>query len=132
MSFPQTTYPTTYGDRPVRNRPLVSNTSILILSAFIIGMVSGRSVDPTFQAYMYAAGAAGLLAYFSLERLARFRRQRAVRRAYEQAANNLERRIDRHIQRGDMHALRRRRAFPVSQHEEQYLTVTSAGRPWVY
>ena len=80
-------------------RPLVSRTTILILSAFLIGLFAGRTTDPDLRMLLYLTGAAGLVSYVGLGHLARRRRERSQQRALKKAAERLETRVSRHVPR---------------------------------
>lgn len=88
-------------------RPLLSHTTILILSSFLIGIAAGRMTTPNSELMVYFTGVFGLVAYFGLGQLARKRQERAELRALERAAHQLESRMDRHIPRGAMFRNRR-------------------------
>ena len=106
---------------------ILSHSSILILSGFLIGLAACRGVHPELQANVCLAGVAGLISYFGLGLLARQRQQRADRVARQQAAWRMERRIHRHVPRlAPMHARRCERT--VAATDEQYLTVPSVSR----
>jgi hypothetical protein len=110
------------------DRPLVSPTSILILSAFLIGAVSTRLADSSLDLPVFAAGTLGAFAYF----YAGYRRERNRRRAALQARATtiaeVESRFSRHVSHiaevGPHSATARRRAM-----EHQYLTVVMSRPP---
>lgn len=78
---------------PPPEAPLVSVTSILILSAFLIGMAVGNVLGTELEPYVLACGLSGLLAFIGLE-LAAFRRKI---QALEEEKRHIEHRLDRHI-----------------------------------
>ena len=74
-------------------RPLVSNTSILILSAFLIGTVIGNAVEEDLSPFVMACGLSGFLAFIALE-LASERRTIDSRAAIDA---EVSRRLDKHV-----------------------------------
>ena len=80
-------------------KPLLSHSTVLILSGFLIGMVCRRIADPRIEVLVFAVGVLGVVAYIGLDQVARRRQERAHRTAAERANQDLERRIDRHIAR---------------------------------
>jgi len=76
-------------------QPLISHSSILILSIFLIGLVSGQALEPDVRLYGFCAGAAGMVIYFLLDVLKTQRIQRARRRAVKRLSG----RLDRHVPR---------------------------------
>ncbi len=108
-------------------KPLLSHSSILILSGFLIGVVVRRMANPSVEVYVFAAGLIGIFCYLALDRLAQRRQQRAERIELEQANNNLDRRISRHIPQEPQ--VRSSRPLPVHRGtERQYQTVVSSSR----
>lgn len=103
-------------------RHRLSRSSILILSGFLAGLASARTVSANTQLLMSSAAAAGLCAYLSFEHLARLRQRRNDRIAVERMMDRLERRLDRHIPRG---STVRRPSGARRQHklDRQFLTV---------
>lgn len=72
---------------------LVSVTSILIFSSFLIGMAVGNVLGSELEPYVLACGLSGFLAFIGLE-LAAFRRKML---ALEEEKRNIEHRLDRHV-----------------------------------
>lgn len=81
--------------RQAAANPLLSHSTILILSIFLIGLVSGQSLQPDVRLYGFGAGAAGMTIYFLLDVL-KDRRKRVQRR---KAVKRLSNRLDKHVPR---------------------------------
>lgn len=108
-------------------KPLLSHSSILILSGFLIGMVFNQMTESGVEIYVFAAGLVGLLGYLCLDELAQRRRLQAEKTEFEQATNKLERRLNRHILQGPQ--VRSSRPSPVHHDlERQYQTVVNSYR----
>jgi hypothetical protein len=119
---------TTNTARRASDKPLLSHSSILILSGFLIGMVSRNAVRPGDEMLVYAAGVVGLVSYLGLGLLARARKQRATNHEFEQASTRLEKRINRHVARsGPIKAGPKTPKLPRS--DRQYLTVVRSHEP---
>ena len=80
-------------------KSLLSHSTILIFSAFLIGVTAGKASSLQIELMIYLTGGAGLIAYFLLGQLARRRKQKTERLATRQAVTELESRVDRHITR---------------------------------
>ncbi|MBT4867924.1 MAG: hypothetical protein HON53_22715 [Planctomycetaceae bacterium] len=78
---------------------VVSHSSILIISAFLIGSAAGKAPNPTMQMCLFMLGAFGFVSYFGLGHLAKRRQAGAANRKQKRAAKKLELRVDRHIAR---------------------------------
>lgn len=78
---------------------MISRASILILSGFLVGMVTSRSVVPGTELSVLAAALTGVLSYVVLDHVSCRREQRVVREACRRTTKTLENRIDRHISR---------------------------------
>lgn len=105
-------------------RPLVSRSSILILSAFLIGAATSQFVSGSLNFPVLAAGAIGLLAFASVECRRESKRRRASQAAIEEAVNELESRFTRHVahlSKAHPHG----RTLRSRRNEDQYLTVVS-------
>lgn len=72
---------------------IISLTTILILSAFLIGMCVGNFIGTELEPYVLACGLSGILSFIGLE-LAAFRRKMV---AMEEEKRHLEDRLDRHV-----------------------------------
>ena len=84
-------------------RSVVSHSSILIISAFLIGIAAGRASNPTIQMCLFMLGAFGFVSYFGLGYLAQQRQAGADSRKLKRAARKLELRMDRHVPRPAAH-----------------------------
>lgn len=84
---------------PAPVRPLLSHSTILILSGFLIGMVAHNYVQSQAAPYVYLTGIVGLIAYLGLGQLARSRQKRAESLACERASDMLVQRLNRHVPR---------------------------------
>ena len=80
-------------ERKYRDKPLISVTSVLILSAFLIGMAVGNVLAAELEPYVLTCGLGGLLAFLGLE-MAGLRRKLAQ---VEVEKRHLETRLDRHV-----------------------------------
>ncbi len=80
-------------DREPDEVQVISVTTILILSAFLIGIAIGNVIGTDLEPYVLACGLAGMLAFIGLE-LAAFHRKML---ALEEEKRHLESRLDRHI-----------------------------------
>jgi len=78
---------------------VISHSSVLILSAFLIGLVVHHALPALFEPYLFAAGAAGLVAYLALDIIAARRRERADEIAQRQAEREFVNRMHRHLPR---------------------------------
>ncbi|MCA9053326.1 MAG: hypothetical protein KDA75_05790 [Planctomycetaceae bacterium] len=72
---------------------IISVTTILILSAFLIGLTVGNFIGTDLEPYVLACGLSGMLAFIGLE-LAAFQRKM---NALEVNKRIVEDRLDRHI-----------------------------------
>ncbi len=79
------------------SKPLLSHSTILILSAFLVGMAAGKAPNVKIEMMLYLTSICGVIAYFSLGRLAIKRRRLAEQREQQKAAQQLEVRVGRHI-----------------------------------
>jgi hypothetical protein len=107
---------------PVSERPLVSRTSILILSAFLVGAVASRLASPTLDMPVLSAAGLGVFAYLYAAFVRETKRRNAVTAARTSAITDVESRMSRHVahitEAGPHADVRRRRDI-----ESQYLTV---------
>ncbi|MBW3541265.1 MAG: hypothetical protein KY476_13440 [Planctomycetes bacterium] len=79
---------------------LVTHSTILILSGFLIGSAAGNLAGPEMTTTVYLAGAFGIAAYFGLRAAAAPGRREVERLTGDLAASRLESRVNRHIPRG--------------------------------
>jgi hypothetical protein len=78
---------------------VVSHSSILIISAFLIGIGAGRASNPALGMSLFMLGIFGFVSYFGLGHLANQRKEKARLRKRQRAAKKLELRMGRHIPR---------------------------------
>jgi hypothetical protein len=74
-------------------RPLVSVTSLLILSGFLIGVAVGQGVADDLSPYVLSCGLAGVLAYLGFDCAASRRRERELLKEHEQFMSRLNRHV---------------------------------------
>lgn len=84
-------------DNPAESRPLVSNTSILLFSAFLAGIAFGQALPHAAQFHAIAASAAGTIAYIGLWYSTRVKEQQASNRVNRQLTRRLERKLGKHV-----------------------------------
>ena len=82
---------------PASATALLSRSTILILSGFLIGMGFGQGFALPARTYALCAGGVGLAAYLAFEQLSRRQQTKAVKRARQRASRVIERRMQRHI-----------------------------------
>ena len=82
---------------PKPRRALLSHSTVLILSAFLIGLLVHHAVPTRFEPYLYGAGTAGLFAYLALDIVAARRRARESELAQQQVEREFENRMNRHM-----------------------------------
>jgi hypothetical protein len=75
------------------HRPLLSTTTILILSGFLIGLAVGNQLGAEVSPYLMGGGLAGLLTFIALDLANRQRSEAAV----EESQREMERRLDKHL-----------------------------------
>ncbi len=92
------------GSPSATTSPLLSHTTILILSIFLIGFVSGQSLRPDVRLYGFGAGAAGMFIYFLLDVLEDRRKRKKRRRAASKLSNRLDKHVPRRSPTRWMHA----------------------------
>lgn len=104
-------------------RPLLSHTSILIISIFVLGMAAGAiSSLPANSAYLMM-GVFGLISYFGLGTLASNREQKRQAQLREQKGEALEGRLERHLTNDSQSNSPQRVAAARSDQTSQYQTV---------
>lgn len=72
---------------------LISNSTILILSGFLIGLTVGKIVSESLSPYVLSCGLSGFLAFIALEFTGTQREEKAAHE--EQVA--VQNRLDRHV-----------------------------------
>lgn len=80
-----------------RKSPLVSRSTILILSGFLIGSVLRDYTETRLERNILFAGLVGVVAYIGLVFGAYSHGKRKRRVAIEKAASDMENRIERHL-----------------------------------
>jgi hypothetical protein len=83
-------------DAPVE-RPLVSRTSILIVSAFLAGMVFDQALPQVVKIHASTAAAAGLVSFFGLWYSTRLRELREAQRTNAKVSRRLEKKLGKHL-----------------------------------
>lgn len=81
-------------DRRALSRPLLSRSSILILSGILVGMGLRDGLENRLYQLGYFAGAIGIISYFGLELLAQRRQREATRITLQRAATVLNTWLD--------------------------------------
>ena len=104
--------------------PLVSGTSLVIIGAFLFGMLCSRFVEAGMEALMPLSAAVGFIAYVGLEALLRRRRSQRIGLRRRRVIRKLEKAFDRHLAHESV-ARGRTRARRTNPHESQYLTVVT-------
>ncbi len=77
-------------EKPPKSRGLLGRTTVLILSSYLVGISTGHRVLAGLEIYTLLAGACGVVAYFGCEYVARYREERILQAAYDQAAVKLD------------------------------------------
>lgn len=75
---------------------LLSQTSILILSAFLIGLAAQNVLPPRMGVYLFFGGAMGLFAYLGLDIVSHRRRHRETEAAQQAIESKLQNHLSRH------------------------------------
>ncbi len=107
--------------------PLLSHTSILIISIFVLGMATGEiSSLPADSTYLMM-GVFGLISYFGLGALASSRERKRNQQVMEQKEEALEGRLERHlVSQDNMSNSPQRVASSHSEQSSQYQTVNKS------
>ena len=82
------------------SRSLIGQTTILILSGYLIGAGSNHSLTTDTSFYMILAGITGGIGYLLFKYVARLRERAATRRQCAEANARLEGFMERHVQLG--------------------------------
>jgi hypothetical protein len=80
-------------------RPVVSNSSILIFSIFLSGLAFGQILPPLAHFNAIASAGAGTIAYIGLWYTTRAHEQRVTTRTNQKVARKLERKLGKHVAR---------------------------------
>ena len=78
---------------PAETAPVVSRTSILIFSVFLIGVTVGMGAEGEFSQYVLSCGLAGMLAFMGLDLAQTRRRERQLLKEHREMAARLERHL---------------------------------------
>ena len=95
--------PASVNGRPVAIQPTVSlltRTTILILSAILIGVGLGQPLGSQLHGQSLGCGMLGIVSFIGLAVSARQRHLKAIRQAFELATWNLNQRLDKFIADG--------------------------------
>ncbi|WP_145266488.1 hypothetical protein [Calycomorphotria hydatis] len=76
--------------------PLVTPTTILVLSGFLFGMLAGDLLPPSDHMLLFAAAAAGVVSYAGLAYAAHRRRLARIHSYEQELAERLEHRMERY------------------------------------
>jgi hypothetical protein len=79
--------------KPTREVQIISVSTVLILSAFLIGLAVGNVIGTELEPYVLACGLAGMLAFLGLELAAYHRKVLAI----EEEKQRMEERLARHV-----------------------------------
>lgn len=104
------------------NTPLLSYSSILILSGFLIGLVASRAVERRWEPLIFLIGLFGLVSWFALGHLSRRREERRQQESIQLAASRLGSRLDRHTLKCQSNA-EITAQWSLPRMEQQYLPV---------
>lgn len=80
-------------ERPESGRSLLSASTIVILSAFLVGVAVGEVGGPDFSPFVLMCGLCGFVTFIGLRLSSRRRRSEAL----EQEIRQVENRLDRHV-----------------------------------
>ncbi|QDU39908.1 hypothetical protein Mal4_42620 [Maioricimonas rarisocia] len=72
---------------------VISRTTILLLSGFLIGVVVGEEVDSAMSPVVLVAGAVGVAAFMALDLVSYYHRQQFLAKERQQTENRLERHV---------------------------------------
>jgi len=109
-------------------KPLISQSTILILSGFLIGSIFREYAEPRLGRNILFAGMVGLVAYIGLVFGTYSHRARKRLAAQQQASSDLEHRIERHISESSTPAVADLESRVQHQVEEVRKSI-SAGEP---
>ncbi|WP_299469829.1 hypothetical protein [uncultured Gimesia sp.] len=111
-------------------RPLLSHTSILIISIFVLGMATGGiSHLPADSTYLMM-GVFGLISYFGLGALASTRERKRRQQLMEKKEEALEGRLERHLTNDSQTNSPQRVAAASYDQSSQYQTVNLQAFPY--
>lgn len=78
-------------------KPIITHSSILILSSFIVGIAVQRILPPDQVLLVLGAGVIGMLSYLGLDYVSRHRAERREIEAEVKQAEKLEGRLNKHV-----------------------------------
>jgi len=110
------------------NRPLVSSNTIWILSGILLGIGVTELVPPNFRISTCLGGTVGLVAYFTLQHVAKRREAEKIVRQRRLEASKLEGLVERHIPKLVYRPKRRPLQRPQTSADRQYVTVAASHR----
>lgn len=110
-----------------QQRPLLSHSSVLVLSAFLIGVVVHHAAPAALEPFLFGGGAVGLFAYLGLDIAAARRRERAEELAQERIERRFETQVNRHLPRKNRIRSSRPR-FSSAAEWEHYVNVVRGRR----
>ena len=105
-------------------RPLLSHTSILIISIFILGMAMGKVSSVPANSTFLMIGVFGVISYFGLGGLAQARERKRRQQILEQKEEALEGRLERHVTTTPQSSIPQCVASAGPSQNSQYQTVT--------
>jgi hypothetical protein len=88
------------GLRSAAGRPLLSRSSILILSGILVGMGLRDGLENELYLLGYFTGVVGIISYFGLEMLAQHRHREATKVTLQKAATVLNSWLDKEVGEG--------------------------------
>ncbi|MFQ5734598.1 MAG: hypothetical protein ACE5KM_21900 [Planctomycetaceae bacterium] len=91
-------------EKSTSGRPVLSHTSILIVSAFLIGIVVQNLLLVSNKVLVIGAAGVGLLGYLALDLVAARRRERDARLEQERLDSMIDNRMKRHQPTGQRSA----------------------------
>ncbi|WP_417392768.1 hypothetical protein [Gimesia sp.] len=106
-------------------RPLLSHTSILIISIFVLGMATGTTSSIPADSTYLMMGVFGLISYFGLGTLAATRERKLRKQEMEQKEEALEGRLERHLSKDSQSNIPQREAMNDSDQSYPYQTVNT-------
>lgn len=86
-----------------RARNMISHSTILILSVFLLGLELGNAGKNGPNPHTIGVVSFGLICWLGLGQVSIIRKQRDAQLAMDAAISQIEARVDRHIKTGGMH-----------------------------
>ncbi len=97
MPTPHDSKSSSKSSKPISTNSLISHSTILILSVFLLGIESGHWHSTGPNPYVMGMSMFGMVSWLGLGHLSRVREQRETKRLLDQAIAQIEDRVDRHI-----------------------------------